>query len=332
MRNQYYDDYAPRPRRAKPVRTHRRAGCLSALLRLAFRLAALIILLTLLGCIVLYFLPVGLLQVENDASLSPIDGLPTRTMNVLILGVDALHQGSQRSDAMLIASIGGGLKLTSLQRDIVVPIEGYGDSKLNAAYAHGGAVLAVRTVNQAFLMNILRYVVVDYAAVVRMVDALGGIELDITQAEMVEINKNVWSVRSIFAPMGYTATELKVYGENVHLDGLQALGYARIRSIDSDFGRTNRQRRVIHAMLRRLQSALRYPNQLRTFVQTALETVQTNLTLPEALSLGAKALFGGSIEQLRLPVNGSYIDNGSTLQIADWAANVSALRQFIYGE
>ncbi len=278
----YYEPY-----RGKKKRKKSRRGCLSAIGRFLLKVLAVLIVLALLAAGFLYVLPTSLFMVEPDADLSLTDGLPSSPFNVLILGVDVESSGSQRSDTMIVASIGSGsLKLTSIQRDTVVDLGEYGEQKINAAYAYGGPELAVRAVNELLELNIMRYVVVDFTVLVEMVDALGGVDIDITEAEMEHINKNVLLSRKVFEPLGYTETELTEYGEDTHLDGLQALAYARIRKLDSDFVRTSRQRIVIEAMLESLRSQLWNPVVLVRFIKAGLEGIETNLSTLQILSLG----------------------------------------------
>ena len=306
---------------------------MEAIGRRMVKLLAAVVALCVLMAGVLYLLPTALFMVEPDTELSLTDGLPASPFNILLLGVDALNAGSQRSDTMIIASIdNGSLKLTSIQRDMLVSIEDHGKTKINAAYAYGGPELAMRTVNEAFDMNIMRYVVVDFTVLVKMVDALGGISMDITESEMEHINKNVWLSRKVFVPLGYSAKELKEYGEDVKLNGLRALAYARIRKLDSDFVRTSRQRAVIEAMLDKLKGRLWNPVTVARFLSAGLSGVETNLSAIELMSLGEKALFAGGMEQLRLPLDGTFQDNGSSLSVTNRSRNVEALREFIYGE
>ena len=326
----YYESYErKKPRRRK----RRRGGCLGALLRFFGKLIALALVLAVLAAVGLYFLPVSLFMVEPDYDLALSAELPSSPINVLVLGVDVLNDGSQRSDTMMIASIDRGVfRLTSIQRDTYVEIDGHGRNKINAAYAFGGPELAMRTVNQAFGLNIMHYIVVDFTALVDMVDALGGIELDITEAEREQININVVDSAKVFYRLGYSASELLQSGENTHLDGLQALGYARIRSLDSDFVRTSRQRAVVEAMLQKLRERLWNPVVVGRFIAEGLEGIRTNLNLAELAALGEKALFAGGMEQLRVPVNGTFDDDGSKLTITDAGANRQALYRFIYAE
>jgi len=321
----YYESY----HKKKPRRRRRRWSLKRAILKLLLRLIALAVVVA----AALYFLPASMFLVEPDYELSLATDLPNSPLNVLVLGVDALSGGAQRSDTIMIASVERGMvRLTSLQRDMVVNIPGHGQQKINAAYAYGGPELVMRTVNEALDMNIVKYVVVDFAVLVKMVDALGGVRMDITEAEMEHINKNVVLSASVFIPLGYRAHELTKFGENTHLDGLQALGYARIRKLDSDFVRTSRQRAVIMAMLDELRGDLWNPIAVTRFLAAGLSGVETNLNAVELISIGEKALFSGDIQQLRLPVDGSYTDNGSTLTVNSWKANVSKLREFIYAE
>lgn len=292
-----------------------------------------LVLFAVVACVGLYFLPVSIFAVDPEEDLNVNTALSSTPCNVLILGVDKLNDGRQRSDTMIIASIDStGVKLTSIQRDLKVPIEGHKDNKINAAYAYGGAELAMKTVNQVFEMNITKYVVVDFTALVKMVDALGGLDVDITEQEMNHINKNVVDSYSVFGPLGYTATELKTYGEKTHLDGLQSLGYARIRKLDSDFGRTSRQRTVINLMIQKLKGNLWNPLLVGNFLKAAFDGIQTNLNVVEMVSLGEKAVLGGSVDTFRLPMDGTYSDDGSSLKMTDKEKNLTQLRQFLYGE
>ena len=317
----YYEPYKKRKRRKR-----RKFRPLRALIKLLVCL----ILVAAVVCAALYFMPVSLFMVDPETDLNVNTALPGAPYNILILGVDKLSEGRQRSDTMIIASIdASGVKLTSVQRDLKVPIEGHADNKINAAYSFGGAELAMKTVNQVFDMNITKYVVVDFTSLVTMVDALGGLDVDITEQEMNHINRNVVDSYSVFGPLGYTATELKNYGEKTHLDGLQSLGYARIRKVDSDFGRTSRQRAVIN---QKLKSHLYNPIMVTKFLKAAFSGVETNLNWVEMVSLGEKAVLGGSVETFRLPMDGTYSDDGSSLKMYNEEKNIEELRNFIYGK
>ena len=133
--------------------------------------------------------------------------------------------------------------------------------------------------------------------------------------------------------LGYMPAPVREYSEDgetpVHLDGLQAVGYARIRKLDSDFVRTSRQRRVVQAVMTALRGQLYNPLVYARIADVLCNNLETNMNAVEIASLGMKALVCGEIEQMRLPVDGTYDDNGSSITI-DASANAQALREFIY--
>ena len=329
--SEFYESYK-RKKRGKtrmPVQKKRR-GCLGAIVCFFLKLAGLCLVLTLLAGLALWALPVSLFAVEpENMELSLTDGLPSSRQNVLLLGIDAENYNHQRSDTMIIASVGyDGLRLASLMRDMLAEIPGYGVEKLNAAYAHGGAELTMRVVNEQLHMNIMKYVVVDFLNLAQIVDALGGVRLDVTQQEMEQVNANILLSAKLFREAGYEYTPLEKYGEGTHLNGLQALGYARIRKIDSDYQRTSRQRKLLAAMV---QQAKQNPVGALRAVWTAVNIVESNMSPVELVSLGLKVLTGGNIAQMRLPVDGTFEDNGSSLAVQDMEGNRRALYDFLYG-
>ena len=329
MSSYYEDGYGRRGRREKKRRKH---GCLSALGRSLLKLLALLLILVLLTMGILYVIPTELFMVEPEEDVSLTDGLPGSPFHVLVLGVDTESEGLQRSDTMMIVSVDRkNICLSSVQRDTLVELEGRGDTKINAAYAYGGPYGSMRAVNRLLDSNIVGYVVVDFTLLVRLVDALGGLEMDISEQEMRHINRNVLLSRSVFQPLGYEGKELKTYGDGTRLDGLQTLGYARIRKLDSDFMRTSRQRRVIMALIKKIRSRLYDPVLMARLLRICLEGIQTNLSWPKLVSLAEKALLADGVRELRLPVNDSFTDNGSALTITDREANVRAFREFVYG-
>lgn len=325
----YYEPYEKKKKRPAPRRRRRRRGsCLSRLIRW---LIGRLIVLILLAALILYAVPVSFFNTNRQTPSGA--RLPARPMQILLLGADILNDNSQRTDTVMIASVDyGSASLASILRDTQVSIPGHDKARINAAYAYGGAELAMETVNRNFDLNIEYYITADFSAVVQLVDALGGVDISISEDEMREINNNVYGVRKIFQPLGYTCDELKTYGENIHLNGLQALGYARIRKIDSDFMRASRQRTLMQAMLKQARANIWKPWIAIPTAKAVYEALDTNIPLWMLISLGEKALFTDEIRQLRLPVNGSYNDTGTVIKITDIQANIDAYRQFAYGE
>lgn len=316
-----------KPRNTAQKRTGITGWLIAGLLKLIAMLTAVVLICGLL----LYALPPALFAVEPEGiNLAVTDGLPLDTLNVLLIGTDELRDGHQRSDAMIVASIGyGKFRLTSFMRDMVVQIPEHGENRLNAAYAYGGPELLMRTINQNFGLNIVHYAQVDYVALVRVVDAIGGVELTVTDTERTGLNKAMLGMRNVFQPLGYTAHELTQYGEHIHLDGLQALAYARLRKPDNDFNRTGRQRKVMEAIVERIKAGWWNPALLTRLSRTVMESVHTNMSALQVLSLGAKAMLASERGQLRLPVDGSY-ESGSKLKIKDFNMNRDAFMKFVY--
>ena len=287
--------------------------------------------------------------VKADADLNVTEGLDAEWINILLLGADArVSTEPCRTDTMMICSINtrtGKIKLTSIMRDLAVNIAGH-NTRLNSAYFYGGADLAMSTINELFGMNIRDYVYVDFNGFASIAEDLGGIDINISENEMKWINHNVAEQYKILIRQGkmeyedaeklYYDTELKTYGVNIHLDGMQTLGYARIRKLDGgDYERTRRQRDVLNKLLKKLQGMSSAG--LLTLANDNLNYCRTNLNTPTIVSLANVVLnssdFSGA-EELRLPIQGTYKDearnNESMLYDMDREANQRALYEFIY--
>ena len=282
-------------------------------------------------------------QVKTD-DLSVTEGLPSEWHNILLLGSDTRNINNvSRTDTIIIASINtkdGRIKLASIMRDTIVPIPGHGNRKINSASYYGGPRLTMKVVNQCFKMNITEYVLVNFASFKEIIDILGGIDLDISDKEMDQINSNLKEQARLLnlSKEEYLAGEynLKTSGPDTHLDGLQALGYARIRHIDSDYERTRRQRRVIDAMIKKMRGNVSI-KQLVQLATSMWEYVDTNVDMMNAIGLATTVLkYGiGDMTSGLMPITGSYksetrSSNGAALYDIDFEMNASKLNEFIY--
>ena len=271
--------------------------------------------------------------------LSVNGDLPSNWYNILLLGEDDPDGGQYgRTDTMIVASVNrrtGQVKLTSLLRDMLVDIPGHGQNKINTAFRFGGPELAMRTVNQNFGLNITKYVAVSFDTFPYLVEAVGGIRLTVTEEELPLLNRLVLSMRHRFKNAGLDTRELAAAGENVYLTGLQATAYARIRSIDSDFVRTSRQRRVINAILGKVRGTFN-PIRLYKCARVAFKYVRTNLNGYQISALGLKLLAGsGEMDQIRIPAEGTYssgTENGQWSIQANLKKNKALIYEFIYGQ
>lgn len=286
----------------------------------------------------------GMVHVSD---LSVNTSLPENWMNVLLLGTDerTLNETS-RTDTMIICSINtstGEVKLTSLMRDTAVEYndleESNGTYRISAAHFFGGPEYAMKTVNRLLDMNIEHYVSVNFFGFQNIAQALGGIEVNITEAEMQAINKNAVNQAKIAYAAGIDEPTqineyLETYGPDTHLNGRQTLAYARIRSVDSDFSRAERQRTVLIKLMEKLKG--RNILEILSLLNTLSNEVKTNMDVNDIASIAYTVLNSGlsNVDTLRLPVNGSYVEerrnNDAMLYDCDWTTNSRELYNFIY--
>ena len=275
-------------------------------------------------------------KIESEAS-SPMkeDGVT----NILLIGNDSRENGEDgRSDAMILLSISNKTKkiyMTSLLRDMYVDIPGHKGNRLNAAYSYGGAELLMETIEQNFDIHISRYVLVNFEAFANLVDAVGGVDLELTSKEVEYVNGYLVEYNILFGRPEGTDYFADTSGGMVHLNGPQALAYCRNRYIGTDFGRTERQRKVLTEVIHKLpQGMLTNPKGL---IDGLMPNLTTNLTQAECyqLSLMASKLVTYDIIQNSIPLEGTYKDatirEMAVLEV-DFEANKKFLQENLYGD
>lgn len=288
-------------------------------------------------------------QLTQVDDLSINQSLPSDWMNILLLGSDERSlTESARTDSMIICSINmqtGQVKLTSIMRDLAVYFGNLGSNsatyRINAANYFGGERLAMKTVNECFGMNIDKYVRVNFYGFQQIAQMLGGIDIDITEAEMEEINYRIQEQWYEAMQEGVDESTLPnelltTYGANTHLDGRQTLAYARIRHMDGgDYARAERQRKVLGLLMQKLDG--KGSAELISIGLEAMKHMTTNLSIDEIVSVALKVLSSdhSNIDSFRLPINNSYKqetrNNQDMLYDCDWSSNASSLYTFIYG-
>lgn len=254
---------------------------------------------------------------------------PNQT-NILLIGIDARKaDDDSRSDTMMLVTIdntNGQIKLTSFLRDSYVEIAGKNwNEKLNAAYFRGGVQMLVDTLELNFKVDIPYYMLVNFEIFTTIVDELGGINVDVTERE----SEYVKTSKKPNIPVEIPA------GEDVLLNGEQALWYARIRKLDSDFMRTKRQRKVITAMVEKALAT--EIGELISIAETVAPLVKTNLTSDQILDLGIGALknkaFSYDIVQHQVPADGTWssrnISNVGSSLVMDVDENIDLLHSFL---
>lgn len=274
---------------------------------------------------------------ENAISVygkTPIYKVPKKDPdieNILILGTDSrdVTRERGRSDSIIILSYNrktGSIKMTSILRDSLVPIEGHRWNRINAAYSFDGVGLAVNTVNEIFDLDIQRFVVVDFNGVTDFIDRAGGLTINLTKKEADYL-------RGISQGRGYPFEE----GPNF-MNGDRCLQYMRIRKIDSDYYRAGRQRNVIQLLANKIvrEKSLAEIYDLTEF---AFSLVKTNISIGELTSVISSVAVKAagrsvSMESQTVPYPDASVNkyyNGMAIKSFDIDDAARRINKFIYG-
>ncbi len=252
-------------------------------------------------------------------------------INVLLIGADSRKgTNSGNTDVMMLLSLNRKtkqLKLVSFLRDSYLYIEGKDNSyctKLNAAFSMGGPETLVQTIENNYKIDIDNYVVVNFESFKSIIDAMGGVTVDVQQYE-ADYNYKKFKI------------ELPV-GEGVTLNGEQALCFCRIRGCDSDgdVSRTRRQRQVIDSIISRVKEAS--ISDLNKYIDILLPYVETGYSEGQILSLGIKAVTGGWANyertQLQMPPEDCRTSGSANMWIwvVDYQLAAHKLQMEIYGQ
>ena len=238
-----------------------------------------------------------------------------------------------RADALILVSLNirnNTIRLVSIERGTGVPVElsDVGDTCdwITHTFRYGGARLTMDTVEQCFNVQVDHYVRVNFNSFVQIIDAVGGVDLELTELEAKALN---WEV-----PSNSMLLVNRVEPGRSHMDGYTALQYARLRSIDNEWQRVVRQRAVIEAVLEQVRGCS--VAELDALLNTALPLVQTNFTKAEiaALLVQLPGFLGAKLEQMTLPAEGTYgvrVGKDDRLMYdPDWETNRAILHEFLY--
>lgn len=262
-------------------------------------------------------------EIKNVQSVIPVPQ-DKDVYNILLIGSDQRDDESfGRSDTMMILSVNkrtSKISLVSLMRGLYVQIPEHGYGMLNASFAYGGASMLLKTIEDNLRVHIDDYVSIKFSGFVKAIDAVGGVNITLSQAEIDQIIAEI-----------PTSTVKK--GNNL-LNGAEALTFARIRKIDSDYKRTGRQREVIEALIKKLTSLS--IGKIDSTARQLLPLVKTNLSGSALVGLAIDGLKyrGYPVTQLMLPIDGSHrmiVVRGTQMESFDVKKNVEALHQQLYG-
>ena len=305
---------------------------------------------------------------KNAASIMNEEGV----QNILIIGEDirdtALEERGNTA-VMMIVSLDDNNKriiMSSFLRDTYTPIPGYYSSKLNAAYGYGGVELLEATLQQDYAINIDRYVIVNFNSFIEIVDAVGGLDLDVSFTEAVAmrdpldeqnyylknkqgkgyIDFDQYGKDESYTYVDYENDEkLRTYIEYnsaddnsimMHLNGNQSLAYARSRyGCGDDYGRASRQREAIVEMIKKAKG-LSF-SELDELAEKVASQVRTDINENEVagLILNAFSYMSYDIDQLQVPAEGTFsnqIIDGLDCLSVDFTANARILQETIYGK
>lgn len=257
------------------------------------------------------------IPIEND----------DKVLNILLIGSDTRDQRERgRSDSMILISFNKKTKkiiATSFLRDIYLKIPGKRNNRVNSAYSLGGADLLMDTIEKNFKIRIDRYVSVDFQAFIEIVDKVGGVTIDVSKNEIKEIN-------------AITGDDMIISSGAQLLNGRQALGYSRIRSVGfNDFDRTARQRKVLEQLFHKLKGLNLI--QINDLLNKMLPQVTTNFSEGEIFYqiLSLPSYIKYDMQQWCLPEKTAYKDmriRGMAVLGINFENSISKLRKRIYQE
>lgn len=280
-------------------------------------------------------------QDSIDSQESTLTGYTTYAL----FGIDHRDKntalGGENSDTIIIASVNNDtkdVKLVSVYRDTLLNLGNDTYSKANAAYAYGEAEQAITMLNTNLDLNISEYATVNFNALTTIIDDLGGLDMDMSYAEIVHMN-NYCVETSEETGKDYTPIELPDRPDDIeavqyhyHLNGVQATSYCRIRYTASlDMGRTERQRRVIQMIVSKAKSA--GLGKIFKIMDDVFPMVTTSMTKDEILQL-LPALIGYSVDDTTgFPTSYKFSNvKGSIIVPTTLETNVIELHKFLYGD
>lgn len=254
-------------------------------------------------------------------------------INIALFGLDRRYRDvSSRSDTIMVVSIDSNnqkIKVTSLMRDMYVPIPGHKENRINAAYVYGGPVLAIKTINSNFGLDVRNYVSIDFFGFEKLIDKIGGIEIKVSAEEAKVMN---FYIKELNRLNGDTVEN--VNGGAQVLNGRQAVAYSRVRYVgNADYERTERQRKVLNEVFKKVKKSS--ITELPGIISTILPYVETSFSKGKIINLAVKVVGFNTenIEQFRLPVDGFFKSQrirGMDVLVPDMEGNRKKMHEFIY--
>lgn len=255
--------------------------------------------------------------------------------NFVLFGADSRDNdvtNDLNTDSIIIVSLNNEtkeIKLLSVYRDTLMDLTDGNIQKCNSAYRRGGAKQALGMLNMNLDLNLQKYVTVNWSIVSEVVDTLGGVEVEVTEAEMKEMNKFIGETAAV---ANKEANYIKKAGVQT-LDGVQATTYARIRkNVGNDYARTGRQRELIELVLKKaIKADLATINSL---IDTVFPEISTNFTMTEVLKYASNIAKYEIVDNAGFPFDkdsNTLGKRGSCTYSLDLVSDVSQLHEFLFG-
>ncbi len=282
---------------------------------------------------------------DDDEEIQSIVPISEEITNIALFGIDSRKVGSFKglSDSIMVLSVNnktGQIKLISVMRDSLVEVPGHGFKKINSAYSIGGPALAVKTLIHNFGLDIKEYATVNFYGMAEIVDAVDGIEVDVKQAEINARKGLNDNIREQCKHMGVNAKDYLVTksGKQV-LNGVQAVAWARIRSVSTDvsgqandYGRTDRQRYVMEQLLNKAKGIA--ITEYHGLAKKIVKHMETSLHFDNELIPLVMDVFSSdvSFEQTRVPQNKFVISDRYNIPALGWTVyyNLEYASDLIY--
>ena len=272
----------------------------------------------------------------------------SQIQNIMIFGLDDhFDDDNGRADTMMLISIDkkhNALKQVSFLRDLYLPIFNQGEDKLNAAFAYGGAKLAIETIEYNFKIKIDNYIVLDFDSFIYIINSLGGLDITLTQEEINYIDWQSFRNHQVEVEDELMSTAPSFEGQTgvkVHVNGRQALWHARNRGQEGicsgdDFARTQRQSEVIDAVIEKVQSS-----SIADLIKIAYDVapmITTNMNLPDTVktSLGMPNYLKYKVDTHKVPQKFNFdydtVNGASVLRISNFEEEKNALYEFVFNK
>ncbi len=324
---------APKPKKKK---IRKKGGCLTKII--ISLLSVFIVLFGIYSIIVMGFISkINIVETGERVSSSHSLLSSSSVKNILLIGTDSRGEDRGRSDSMILLSINSKtdkITMCSLMRDMYVQIPGYGSNKLNAAYSYGGPELLMDTIEENLYIEIDDYVTVNFVSFANIVDAVGGVEIEVSDNEADAMNVLLQSPEGVSFFGEPSESDLLDGGGTYNLSGKQALCYSRLRYVgNADFERTQRQRKVLEAIIKKAANPVR----IGAVAKEALPSMNTNMSKLNMYLLSLRGpgfLLGYDVEQMRIPADDTYwgsdIDGMYVLEV-DFEENIDLIEDKLYG-